>query len=504
MTNIFEAAYRVADLPEERGNPLLEAIPPFKSAEDVMRNFAEYPSFRKEERVLPKASRMLAVARLNTYFEPSPSHFEIIEQIGMLIHAGYVHRNPATAEYLRSLNEFYRQNVAGTALHQLKTAGPSTAPSFSLFGVSGVGKSTVVDRFLSFYPQAISHPKHGFAQLVWLKLDCPLDGSLKQLLNLMIGKIDHILGTEHAKVIGRRATVDELLVFVAKIAAKHHLGLLVVDEIQNLLDASGVTRAKMLNFFVTLSNEVKIPFVIMGTPKAQKLLGNVFRESRRLSASTTWDRMKFDNEWDFFLRRLNKYQWTSTAADFTKEFSEVMYDHTQGIRALVILLFQLSQLRAMRSKTEKKLTVDLIAQVAADQFSLLDGALAALRSGKKSQIEKFEDLLYTGILALHSKVSLEVRAPVFEDYGSDSRMDQISRTRMISSLVSGGCEQTLGISMADALFSNPEIAPDVRARVLSLIASENADDLIKAFLNARENKLDIASVFRLVAEKVEA
>ena len=81
----------------------------------------------------------------------------------------------------------------------------------------------------------------------------------------------------------KRAGVDELIVIVAKIAAKHHLGLFVVDEIQNLLVASGVGPAKMLNFFVTFVNVVKVPLFVLGTLKAQRFLRKLFREARRLS-----------------------------------------------------------------------------------------------------------------------------------------------------------------------------------------------------------------------------
>ena len=67
-------------------------------------------------------------------------------------------------------------------LHGVKSA----ASGFTIIGVSGVGKSTAVEKILSLYPQRIVHTKYrerplAFTQLVWLKLDCPHDGSLKQL-----------------------------------------------------------------------------------------------------------------------------------------------------------------------------------------------------------------------------------------------------------------------------------------------------------------------------------
>src|SRR5258708_26549472 len=102
--------------------------------------------------------------------------------MGLVIRDGYAYRNPARSDYRKAQIEFYRQSMEG-AIVPITLPKPSTAPSFSVFGVSGMGKSSIVDRILSFYPQALVHPQYRrFMQLVWLKVDCPMDGSLQQLL----------------------------------------------------------------------------------------------------------------------------------------------------------------------------------------------------------------------------------------------------------------------------------------------------------------------------------
>ena len=129
-----------------------------------------------------------------------------------------------------------------------------------------------------------------------------MDGSLKQLLGAILAKFDDMLGTSYRKSIGRGRTIDELILDVAKIAAQHHLGLLVIDEIQNLFDASGVGQAKMLNFFVTFANEAKIPVVTVGTTRALKLLEGTFgRRGVGDHGTYIWDSLSLGAEWDFFL-----------------------------------------------------------------------------------------------------------------------------------------------------------------------------------------------------------
>jgi len=490
-TELIPAFYRHSALPECAGNPLIEALPPLRTGEEMVPHFGRKPPFDETERLLPTTHRMLCVSRLNNYLVMMPTHAHIIEQIGLLIHSGYMHRNPTLPKFKKSLVEFYRQNMEGT-IRAIESSGPSTAPSFSLFGVSGVGKSTAVERALSFYPQALSHVDHGILQLVWIKVDCPMDGSLKQLLISIIAKIDAILGTNHQQEIGRTSTIDKLILDVAKIAAQHHLGVLIVDEIQHLLDAPGIGPAKMLNFFVTFANEVKIPFAVLGTPKARKFFDTLFREARRLSdhGSTVWDRMAKGQDWDFFLKALWRYQWLQKAESLTPELSDAMYTHTQGINALVVRLFQLVQLQAIRGKTER-ITAKLINKVAKEKFTLLRPALDALRSGHPDRIKNFEDLLADGIIQLNEQVDLSKPAQALRL--AEKRLND-ERRRLTSNLLHIGQDPKCVGALVEKLFSSPQ-ADNIASEQLEALnrkarSPSTASKLVAIFQEAQAENRD--------------
>ncbi|MBR0695331.1 ATP-binding protein [Bradyrhizobium lablabi] len=375
----------------QAGNPLIDALPRFKTARELLGAIGTSPEHAEEDRLQDAYVRMLLVLGLRNFFVPLQKHFAVVEQMGLVIRGGYEYRNPAGPDFKKAQVEFYRQSMKG-AIVPITLPKPSTAPSFSIFGVSGMGKSSIVERILSYYPQALIHPQYRFMQLVWLKVDCPLDGSLKQLLLSIIAQIDKKLGTKHYRVVGNRTEIDKLVLDVAKIAAQHNVGVLVIDEIQHLLDAPGVGLAKMLNFFVTFANDVKVPFVLVGTPRAEKLLSVMFREARRVSDAGTiyWDRMKPGTEWRYFIDRMWPFQWTAKPTPLTDELSDAMFFETQGITALAVRLYQLVQLEAIRSEKEL-ITKRLISEVASESFALLQPALGALRSGKASDLALFED-----------------------------------------------------------------------------------------------------------------
>ena len=139
--------------------------------------------------------------------------------------------------------------------------------------ISGIGKSLAVERILRLYPQVIHHSKYQgrnftYSQIVWLKLDCPFDGSLKGLCINFFQAVDSILGTSYHKNYGSKTrTTDEMLPYMALVAANHGIGILVIDEIQRLSLAKSGGSEKMLNFFVQLVNTVGVPVILFGTYK---------------------------------------------------------------------------------------------------------------------------------------------------------------------------------------------------------------------------------------------
>ena len=169
-----------------------------------------------------------------------------------------------------------------------------------------------------------------------------------------------MLGTNYYKnyAAGRR-TLDELLPQMARVAANHGLGVLVIDEIQRLSQAKSGGADKMLNFFVQLTNTIGVPVVLVGTYKARRILSGQLHQIRRGTGQgdLVWDRMEegiwIDNNkgepgvWQLFLESLWVYQYVRTPCPLTKELSHTLYEETQGITDFAAKIYMLAQARAM-------------------------------------------------------------------------------------------------------------------------------------------------------------
>lgn len=234
-------------------------------------------------------------------------------------------------------------------------------------------------------PQVIIHKKHGIAQLVWIKVECPPDGSLKQLMYWILEQVDVVMGSNYRSYIRERSPLDDRMALVGQVLEKHFTGLLVIDEIQNVL--TDVKRHyRNIDFFMTFANRIRVPTMHVGLPSAVRLYPNNLHSKRR--ATDSGIRLlppKMPNkEWSAYLRELLRYQWTDKLA--TKEDLEpVMREKSQRNPSLATSLFMLAQTMAIEKGLES-LTSAFIRDVANRHFTIIRPLTEAIKSNNAEMI----------------------------------------------------------------------------------------------------------------------
>lgn len=410
-----EADYLPQVIVDYQGNPFIEALPPILSSPQAVDALTVEPGYHKSECELDEHYRLHCIQRLFRYFQPLDTHIDIEQRISRSIRQGYVNRNPVRPEYVRRLRQcgeaIQERSFDAVDFRSVK----STAAGFTMIGMSGVGKTTAIDRVLSLYPQCITHTSYEgqpfyVKQLVWMKLDCPYDGSIKALCLNFFSEADRILESDYSKKFyAARNTVDTMLPRMAQIASTHGVGLLVIDEIQHLSQAKSGGSEKMLNFFVTLVNTIGIPVVLIGTSKAMPILQSEFRQARRGSGQGDlfWERMTNDESWDIMLQTMWKYNWTKKPCSLTKVLKDALYDESQGIIDIAVKLYALAQIKAIADGTEQ-ITPQHIHEVASERLRLVKPMLDALRSGNMKKIMQYEDIRPISVEDFLSSQSLKI------------------------------------------------------------------------------------------------
>lgn len=399
------ANYHEQELIDYRGNPLIEALPPILSQEEAYDKLCFYPPYHEGERQLAPELRFNALYRLQQFFQPVTQHLDLERRFSRLIRTGYLSRNP--------LDPAQVQLLTGEAVPGIRR----TASSFTLMGVSGIGKTTAIERILSLYPQCILHPRPlNRIQIVWLKINCPHDGSLKSLCMDFFLKIDDLIGTNYYQKFGnKRNSISSMVTQMGRIARLHCIGALIIDEIQHLLTAKEKGSEQMMNFFVTLINEVGIPVMLIGTMRARTVLQQDFRQARRGSGQgdMVWEQMKHEDDWSMLIEEMWRYQWIQNKVPLTEEIRKVLYEESQGIVDIAVKLYSLAQSRAIETERET-ITPALIRQVAKEDLRLVQPMLQALKSGLLSEIEKYEDIMPMDLASYlqHRQSKIDLRATI--------------------------------------------------------------------------------------------
>lgn len=433
-------------LPEYSSNPFIAALPPIRDMKDLQRSFDRPPLCTEMDRNRPAAVRMHATLRLLDYSQPTKSSRDIGLRIDMMIRRGYVGRNPAETEWIRFASKVALIEIGEVEKEKARRGRSKkvvdgvlddiepirdTSMSCLLVGSPGMGKTHSYTTALSYYQQVILHTEPmQIVQVVWLRIECPPNGSLVGLCNFFFAALDKALragGFESSleKEYAKKPLAAQLT-GMARLANLHAIGILVIDEIQHV----GVNRTDgnaLINFLVTLRNSIGISLMLVGTMSTQPILRRTFRDARRADGfgSFILERMGpvsalddqrtsgegarvsgdaptlepiYGKDFEIFVKKMWRWQYTNCVTELSVEILNALYFETQGITDLLVKLFILCQMRLMaisgdRSGVNEEITADLIHQVAKSEFNVVKPFIVALRTNDHEAMLNFEDLV---------------------------------------------------------------------------------------------------------------
>ena len=128
----------------------------------------------------------------------------------------------------------------------------------------------------------------------------------------------------------------------------YHVGLLVIDEIQNVVSTAQRTNQvkPLIRFLTELTNDTCTSIYFVGTTLAE----TVFRSEEYLRRRTRGPRLlpfKPDHAYRDFLSKVWPYQVTVGEAELTDKLANVLYDYSGGIPAYITRIFEEAQATAL-------------------------------------------------------------------------------------------------------------------------------------------------------------
>jgi energy-coupling factor transporter ATP-binding protein EcfA2 len=395
------------NIPEEyRDNPLASALFEKLSKKDFV-SLVSYPlEFDESFRSRSGSDRIKKACELFKLVIPITHFHELYSVMERMIFNSYIDRNP--------LKKSIKLNQYSLAIHKKimdrgwkKTSGES----FVYTGPSGLGKSTQVTRVAQCFPQVIYHSEfngkpYKQAQLVWVKVKIPSDAARKNFSQLFLKAVDECLGTTYAKD-NDGVSVGKYEELFRTIVSTYKLGMLIVDELQNLCVAKSGGDEVFLNFFSSLCDDLGVALVLVGTPNSTDVLSETFTATRRLTSGGDIHKDRFkkgDANWQLLVTKLWKYQFVNTPTEIstvvdkkTKISNSTLFDEiyelTEGIPSILTFLFVQAHIMAIEKPNKDKLEVINISQLrrAFNKGSqLVKQAVLAIKDG---DLDVYKDLM---------------------------------------------------------------------------------------------------------------
>lgn len=338
--------------------------------------------------------------------------YRLYDIIHRMIKAGYVKRNPLSGDVLRILAAIKKDEK--DPLKQVNTAGldlASTQQSFSVIGLSGIGKTMMVKQTIKAFQDVIEHREYKTPEGKVLKMkasqipvvyvEIPDSRGQKAVLLDLLAVIDSKTGEEYAHY-NRNKTVYELITAARKAVIAHGVGLIIFDEAQNFVQSSkketvGSNEKTSMKFVESLFNRLGVPLLYVGTFSTLKVMAKEMTVARRSVKNGSFLFASCEVESSFWKRFIKTYCQTQLMQNQCTDLDTLRYHvhHLSlGIPAIAASLIRatLCYLTFLPAKSQD-LSVKALDWIFEEQFKILQPALRALRNGDYHKYEDYAPML---------------------------------------------------------------------------------------------------------------
>lgn len=343
---------------------IIKQLPPMLTGNELKQALIHLPNYDETLPVKSKAERLVALSDLYQIFIPSEMAIEIYNRLYLSLLRSFQKKTEKSV-----ISQYYENAdmIVGTN-HNSIIGG---ADSFTVIGTSGIGKSTAINKAIGLITQDniinISCPHTRIIPCIVVQ--CPFDASVKGLLYEILRKIDEALGSDYYnKALKIRASTDMLIGSVSQ-AAINHIGLLVVDEIQNAVNNKNGKR--LIGMLTQLINNSGISICMVGTQSCTEMFESEMQLARR-SLGLNYTSVPYNRFFHDFCRILLSYQYTESKTDITDSLISWIYEHSSGIISVVVSLIHDAQELAILSGTEV-LNIDTLTKAYNKRLSMLHG-----------------------------------------------------------------------------------------------------------------------------------
>lgn len=340
-------------------------LPEMKSGNELISALSIIPEYDETICQQNQAVRLMALSDLYQIYIPSQMSLEIYSKLYLALLRSMQKKGTQMAikqryeNYKAIQQQFYSGILGGS-------------DSFTIIGTSGIGKSSAISRAISLITEnRIIETDKPYTKIIpCLIVQCPFDSSVKGLLLEILRKVDEELGTDHyIHAVKSRASTTDMLIGAVSSIALNNIGMLVVDEIQNVVNSKN--GKSLIGALTQLINNSGISICMVGTPESTVFFEQAMQLARR-SVGLQYTTMKYDEYFQSFCKIIFKYQFLKNRTEITAAITEWLYEHSAGVISVVVSLIHDAQEIAILTGKEV-LNLDTLNEAYQQRLSLLHG-----------------------------------------------------------------------------------------------------------------------------------
>ena len=340
-------------------------LPEMKSGNELISALSIIPEYDETICQQNQAVRLMALSYLYQIYIPSQMRRVIYSKLYLALLRSM--QKKGTQMAIKQRYENYK------AIQQQSYSGIlGGSDSFTIIGTSGIGKSSAISRAISLITEnRIIETDKPYTKIIpCLIVQCPFDSSVKGMLLEILRKVDEELGTDHyIHAVKSRASTTDMLIGAVSSIALNNIGMLVVDEIQNVVNSKN--GKSLIGALTQLINNSGISICMVGTPESTVFFEQAMQLARR-SVGLQYTTMKYDEYFQSFCKIIFKYQFLKNHTEITAAITEWLYEHSAGVVSVVVSLIHDAQEIAILTGKEV-LNLDTLNEAYQQRLTLLHG-----------------------------------------------------------------------------------------------------------------------------------
>lgn len=332
------------------------------------------PYYEESIRTKSVAERLSSLSDIYGLYIPSQMSVEIYNKLYLALMHSLQKKGTKQAVIQQNQN---RRMILGRE-HNGIIGG---SDSFTIIGVSGIGKSSAIQSAIRLISEngVISCPET--VVIPFVTVQCPFDSSVKGLLLEILRQVDDTIGSHYYQnAVRARATTDMLIGSVSQVAI-NHIGVIVVDEIQNVCKSKH--GRNLVGMLTQLINNSGVSICMVGTPDCSSFFEQEIQLARR-ALGLKYSALSYDTYFKTFCEEVFSYQYIKKRTEITPSIIDWLYEHSSGITSVVVSLLRDAQEIAILNGTEV-LNLETLNEAYSKRMEMLHGFVSINRKRVEKQ-----------------------------------------------------------------------------------------------------------------------